>query len=82
VILPEQLLADIDALVGQRRRSAFLVEVLEAEVHRRRLLRILGDAQPAWKSEDHPELAEGSAAWVRRMRDQDERLDRARRGRE
>jgi hypothetical protein len=51
-----------------------------AEVRRRRLVALLAAAEPAWKSEDHPELAEGSAAWVRCMRDEDERLDRERRG--
>jgi hypothetical protein len=49
------------------------------EVRRRRLLRLLGDTQSVWKDKNHPELAEGSEAWVRRMRDQDERIDRERR---
>ena len=43
LILPEELLAEIDALVGQRGRSAFLVDVLREEVRRRRLLQILDD---------------------------------------
>jgi hypothetical protein len=75
VILPEDLLAEIDALVGQRGRSAFLIEVLRLEVNRRRLLAVLGNPEPAWKDEDHPELAEGAAAWVRRMRDEDNRIE-------
>lgn len=74
VVLPEDLLAEIDDLVGQRGRSAFLVEVLRLEVSRRRLLQILRDPEPIWKDEDHPELREGAAAWVRKMRDEDERL--------
>jgi len=37
-MVPENLLSEIDALVGQRGRSAFLVEVLQQEVNRRRLL--------------------------------------------
>ena len=41
VILPEKLVAEIDALVGQRGRSAFLAEVAEREVKRRRLLELL-----------------------------------------
>jgi hypothetical protein len=75
VILPEDLLAEIDALVGQRGRSAFLIEILRQEVNRRRLLAVLGNPEPAWKDEDHPELAEGAAAWVRRMRDEDNRIE-------
>ena len=80
VILPADLLADIDALVGQRGRSAFLVEVLRDEVRRRRLLQILSDPEPIWKDEDHPELAHGAEAWVRQMRDEDLRLEREKLG--
>lgn len=71
VLLPEDLLADIDALVGPRGRTAFLIEVLRNEVNRRRLLQMLSNPEPIWKDEDHPELADGAEAWVRRMRDQD-----------
>lgn len=80
VMLPENLLSEIDALVGQRGRSAFLVEVLQQEVNRRRLLQILNDPEPVWKDEDHPELAKGAETWVRKMRDQDERLGREKLG--
>jgi hypothetical protein len=66
LILPEELLAEIDALVGQRWRSAFLVDVLREEVRRRRLLQMLDDPEPIWKDEDHPELAGGSETWVRK----------------
>jgi hypothetical protein len=72
VILPEKLVEEIDALVGPRGRSAFLVETAEAEVKRRRLLAFLRDPEPAWKDEDHPEMADGSAAWVRRLRAENE----------
>ena len=75
ILLPEDLLSDIDALVGHRGRSAFLVEVLRREVNRRRLLEVLSSPEPAWKDEDHPELAEGSAAWVRKLRDEDSRIE-------
>lgn len=76
VIVPEDLLADIDALVGQRGRSAFLVEVLRDEIRRRRLVQFLDSPEPAWKDEDHPELSGGAEAWVRKMRDEDIRLER------
>lgn len=80
VVLPQDLLLDIDALVGQKRRDSFLVEVLRQEVNRRRLLQILSSPDPIWKDEDHPELAQGSEAWVRQMRDNDERLEEESRG--
>jgi len=68
IVLPKELVEQIDSLVGPRGRSAFLVETAEAEVRRRRLLAFLRDPEPAWKDEDHPDMADGSAAWVKRLR--------------
>ena len=39
-----------------------------AEARRRRLLRFLESTEPVWRDEDHPELANGSAAWVEQLR--------------
>jgi hypothetical protein len=75
IILPEELLTAIDSLVGQRGRSAFLVEVLQQEVDRRRLLQILGNPEPILKEEDYSEFRDGSEDWVRQMRDQELRLE-------
>lgn len=80
ILLPEDLLTDIDALVGPRGRTAFLIEVLRNEVNRRRLLSMLSSPEPMWKDEDHPELADGAEAWVRRMRDQDLQREREKPG--
>jgi hypothetical protein len=68
IVLPQELIAEIDSLVGPRGRSAFLVETARAELRRRRLLSFLRDDQPAWNEKDHPELALGTGAWVRRVR--------------
>jgi hypothetical protein len=70
VILPQALVAEIDALVGERKRSAFLSEVAAREVRRRRLLEILNRDAPAWNPADHPDIEEagGAAAWVRKLR--------------
>ncbi len=70
VLLPQELVCEIDAIVGPRKRSAFLVETARAEIRRRRLLQFLESEEPAWKDGDHPELAKGSAAWVRQQRQQ------------
>src|ERR1700749_120447 len=72
VILPQDLLAEIDALVGPRGRSAFLDETARSELKRRHLLAFLNQSEPAWRDEDHPELAGGSAAWVRKLRAEEE----------
>jgi hypothetical protein len=68
VILPSAVLSEIDALVGKRGRSAFLAEVAEEALKRRRLLAILDRTDEIWKTKDHPELKRGAAAWVSKMR--------------
>lgn len=74
VILPAEVLREIDALVGQRGRSAFLAEVAQQEVRRRKLLAVLDRKDPAWKAKDHPELQRGAAAWVSKMRRSEQKL--------
>ena len=80
VILPETLVAEIDSLVGQRRRSAFLAEVAAREVRRRRLLAVLEKDAPGWEPADHPEIekAGGAAAWVKRLRREADQASRRR----
>ncbi len=73
VILPVDVVADIDKLVGKRGRSAFLTEVARDEIQRRQQRNALRAANGAWKDEDHPELKDGSAEWVRRMRAESEK---------
>jgi hypothetical protein len=72
IVLPEDLLLEIDALVGPRGRSAFLVETARNEVRRHRLLQFLQSTDPAWKDQDHPELADGADHWVRKLRAENE----------
>ncbi|PYV64487.1 MAG: hypothetical protein DMG95_04310 [Acidobacteria bacterium] len=78
IVLPEDLVRDIDALVGPRGRSAFIVETARDAVRRKRLLQFLRSDEPAWKEENHPELAKGAAAWVRKLRAEGERATRRR----
>ena len=73
VILPTDLVADIDKLVGKRGRSAFLTELAQREIKLRRQRLALRETAGAWKSEDHPELAQGTEAWIREIRSLDAR---------
>jgi len=66
--LPDDLVAEIDRQVGPRRRSAFLVEVARAELRRRKLQSFLESNDPAWRAEDHPEIGENAAEWVKALR--------------
>jgi hypothetical protein len=77
ILLPQDLVREIDAIVGPRGRSAFLVETAREAVRRRKLLRFLETHEPTWKDSDHPELAKGAGAWVRNLRHEGESRTRA-----
>jgi hypothetical protein len=42
------------------------------EINRRHLLEVFKSEEPIWKDEDHPELKDGAAEWVRKMRSESE----------
>jgi len=42
------------------------------ETKRQQLLELLKRKEPIWKDEDHPELKDGAAAWVRKIRAESE----------
>jgi hypothetical protein len=74
IIVPSDLLREIDEIVGQRGRSAFFLESAREEVRRRKLLRFLESGEPAWRDENHPEFqGKDSAAWVRKLRQESDR---------
>jgi len=73
ILIPADLLREIDAIVGPRGRSAFLLETAKEEVRRRKLLSFLENEVPAWQERDHPELKGDAASWVRKLRAESER---------
>ena len=68
VVLPQELITEIDAIVGPRGRSAFIAETVKAELRRRWWLNYLADEEPIMKDEDHPEFANGTKAWLDELR--------------
>ena len=72
VVIPKNVVTAIDAVVGARGRSRFLVEASERELRRLAQSKALVGAAGAWKPEDHPELEKGAAAWVRSLRSEGE----------
>lgn len=74
VLLPQDLIKEIDAIVGPRRRSAFLVETARDAVRRTKLLRFLqNDVLPGRENVEEP--SDSAARWVRQLRrESDKRL--------
>ncbi len=72
VVLPENLVREIDKIAGSRGRSAFLPDLAKREIKRHQLLELFKRKEPIWKDEDHPELKAGAAAWVRKIRAESE----------
>ena len=68
ILLPQELIEEIDLAVGPRGRSAFLVETARTELRRRKLLSFLRSPEPVWKEKNHPELTGGTASWVSSIR--------------
>jgi hypothetical protein len=84
VVIPKDIIQDIDDLVGRRDRNRFLVEAVEEKLRRvrqrvalERVAGSLGDVDvPGW------ETPEDAASWVNASRqNDDERLTEAHRGR-
>ena len=79
VVLPQELMDEIDAPVGARGRSRFIQETLESEMRRRRRVaafqRVVGSIAdgeiPEW------ETPESTSEWIRSLRREwDDRLPR------
>ncbi len=66
--ISDELARELDLQAGLKPRSAYAAEVLWNEVRRNRQRQSLRDSAGAWKTEDHPELAEGGAAYVEKIR--------------
>ncbi|MFQ6117565.1 MAG: CopG family ribbon-helix-helix protein [Candidatus Bipolaricaulia bacterium] len=56
VMLPEELLEEIDRVAGKRKRSRFIAEAIEEKLARMRFEEALAQAAGAWSAEHHPEL--------------------------
>lgn len=70
VVIPDDLLREVDALVGPRRRSEFFVQAAREKVERERLRSLAHEMAGSLRGEGPPEweTPEKSAAWVRSLR--------------
>ena len=70
VVVPEDLLDEVDALVGPRRRSEFFAEAAREKVARLKLRQAAHKLVGSLADDDIPgwETTESSARWVRSLR--------------
>ena len=71
VQFPPEVIADIDKIAGPGKRTSYLVALASRDVKLQQQREALGTAKGAWKDQDHPELADGAAKWIREVRDLD-----------
>lgn len=76
VIMEEDVVKEIDRLVGKKKRSSFIATATKKELKRLRQLSVIKKFKGVWKDEDHPEMAgkEGIDKWVRKLRNEDEKI--------
>jgi len=67
IVLSDQLVKDIDTVVGSRQRSSFITQAAERELTRLRQLKALNELV-AWNEQDHPELKQGAAKYFKKLR--------------
>jgi len=72
ITFSEDVRADLDRLVDKRNRSKFVTDAVRKElllVRQRDALRL---ATGSWKDRNHPELRNGTRAWVKKLRQESE----------
>jgi len=73
LFIPQEILNEIDTLVGKRKRSEFIAEAARKELKRLKLQKALEKAAGAWRDENYPEISQkGAYRWVRDLREESE----------
>ena len=73
VVVPEELIREVDRLSGKRKRSQFITQAIKREIQRLNYIMAVKETAGTWETEDHPELKDGSETWVRKLRDEDKK---------
>ena len=70
VVMPQELIEEVDELVGPRRRSRFVQEAVEEKLRRLRRIRAYDDFADSLADADIPgwETSESTIEWVRAQR--------------
>lgn len=71
VVIPDEILKDIDELAGERGRSRFITEAAEARARKEKLRKVLHETAGTLDISKHPEwqTTEKVGQWIRDLRD-------------
>lgn len=56
LVLPREILEEVDKIAGKRRRSLFIAEATQEKLERDQFLKTLEETKGAWTGKNHPEL--------------------------
>ncbi len=56
LVIPGEILEEVDKIAGKRRRSLFIAEATQEKLERERILKTLDETAGAWSDKSHPEL--------------------------
>ena len=56
LVLPREILEEVDQIAGKRKRSLFIAEATREKLQKERFLRTLEETQGAWSDKNHPGL--------------------------
>ena len=56
LVIPQDILEEVDQVAGKRRRSSFIAEATREKLERERFLKVLDETQGAWSDKNHPDL--------------------------
>ena len=73
VVVPGELVEEIDRLSGKRKRSWFITQAIRKEIQRLNFIDAVKETAGTWEDKDHTEFKKGIETWVRRLREEDEK---------
>ena len=73
IVVPEELIIEIDRLFGKRKRSQFIERPIKREIQRLNYVMAVRETAGTWENDSHPELNSGSDNWVRTLRENDKK---------
>ena len=71
IVLPQEMIEEIDRIAGKRRRSEFIEDAIRAKLVNARQREALRQAAGILKSKDYPDWStpEKTSEWVRKQRE-------------